>query len=486
MRLFWSFYTRLSALFLVTILLLGIVSLTIAFTSSRYLFDEVEQLINREYAGSIASELQPLVQEGFSQERIQDAIHYMMVLNPMVEIYLLSPEGKILAFFTHPAERLLRNEIDTDPLERFISARGLQPVTGDDPRTTNRKKPFSAAPLRMGEERGFVYVILRGQSYDSSFARLGNDYYVRTGLITFLISFVVAIALGLLLFFLLTRRLTELSQAVKRFERGDYGYRIPVRGRDEVTDLGRAFNEMARSIQDGIGKLQQAERQRSDLIANVSHDLRSPLTSIRGHLETMLLKDETLTPERRREFLEITLKNVSSFQKLVEELFDLAKLESRQVHPRLEPFSLAELAQDVALKRSEAARRKNIEIAYAPEENLPPVPGDVALLERVITNVLDNALAHTPTGGTISIRIGDRGGAQALTVRDTGPGIDAKDLPHIFERFYRADKSRNRDTPGTGLGLAIAREIVELHRGEIAAESPAEGGALFTIILPVA
>ncbi|MBT3271998.1 MAG: HAMP domain-containing protein [Spirochaetales bacterium] len=485
MMILRSFYAKLSMIFLILILALGAGSLIIAFNAAGRLFDEVEQLLNREYAASIAEELQPLVTEGFSEDGIKDEIHYMMVLNPMVEIYLVDGEGVIKSYFTHPAENLERWTIDIAPLKKFVETDGKVPVLGDDPRTSAQKKPFSAALLDMGPDAGYVYVILRGQSYDQSLEMLRSSYFLRSGFITFLFAVLATLLAGLSLFSFLTRRLRHLSSAVNAFERGEYNRRVSVKGTDELAALGRAFNEMAESIDIGVEKLKTAEQQRSDLIANISHDLRSPLTSIRGHLETILVKDYSLSDEERRDFLEISLKNVSSFQMLVEELFELAKLESKQIKPEKEPFHIAELAQDVVLKLKNRADEAGVDLAVDHPADLSAVSADIGMIERVLTNVIENALFHTPVGGKVTVSFAEKDGSLIFTITDTGGGIDAEDLPHVFERFYRGDKSRDRSTPGTGLGLAIAKEIVELHEGTIKAESPAESGAVFRVLIPL-
>ena len=219
--MFRSFYARISLLFLLLILILGTASLITAFNASRHLFDEVEQLLNREYASNIAGELEPLVRDGFSEEKIKNAIHYMMVLNPMVEIYLLNSAGGILAYFTHPNEELIRQSISVLPLQKFIQSEGWEIVQGDDPRTGKAEKPFSAARLPMGNETGYVYVILRGQSYDRSLAVAGNNYYIRSGLYTFIAALGITIFAGLVLFSLLTRRLRQLSSGVRAFQQGE-------------------------------------------------------------------------------------------------------------------------------------------------------------------------------------------------------------------------------------------------------------------------
>ncbi len=485
MSLFRSFYARLSVIFLILILALGTGSLVIAFNASGRLFDEVEQLLNREYAASIAGELQPLVEQSFSQDGIGAAIHYMMVLNPMVEIYLLDGAGSIISYFTHPEEKLNRWRIDLAPVEEFIAKKDSARILGDDPRTDDKRKPFSAAPLRMGDQQGFVYVILRGQGYDRSLEDLRSSYLLRTGLTTFLIALVATLFVGFLLFFLLTQRLRKLSSAVGAFKQGELDRRASVGGSDELGALGQAFNEMATSIETGVEKLKMAEQQRSDLIASISHDLRSPLASIRGHMETILLKGLKLTEGEGRKFLETSLRNVTSFQKLVEELFELAKLETRQVELASESFQLAELAQDVALKLKPRADSAGVAIDVTHPPELPLITADIGMIERVLTNLIENALYHTPSGGRVWLLVEHRDHSMQITVSDSGSGIAACDLPHVFERFYRADKSRDRETSGSGLGLAIAKEIVELHGGAIAAQSPTDKGAVFTVELPL-
>jgi signal transduction histidine kinase len=479
-----SFYARLSLLFLLLILFLGGASLIITFNASSHLFDEVEQVLNRDYAESIAKELQPLVIDVFSEEKIKKAIHYIMVLNPKVEIYIVENGGKILCYFTQPNEEIIRETIDLDPVNSFIENHGLNPIQGDDPYSRNEVKPFSAATLQLGDDKGYVYVILRGQGFDRSLDRLRNNYYARSGLITFIFALFATGFAGLSLFFLLTRRLTMLSSAVKAFENGQYKQRVKFAGSDELGVLCKGFNDMADSIETGVEQLHLAEKQRGELIANISHDLRSPLTSIRGSLETLLIKEENLSEEERREYLEISIKNVSSFQKLVEELFDLAKLEARQISPQFLSFSLAELVQDVVLKLKALSNTLEIEICFEPSRDLHPAMGDIALIERVLTNILENALSHTPSKGKIHINMESGTDSQSIIIEDTGSGISSEDLPHIFERFYRADKSRNREIPGTGLGLAIAKEIIDLHSGIIEVESPPSRGAIFKVSIP--
>lgn len=476
--LFRSFYSRLSLLFLLLILVLGGTTLVIAFNSSGHLFDNVEQELNRQYAASLAVELQPYVTDEIDETKIKETIHYLMVVNPSVEIYLISRHGNVLAYFTGPGDMVKRHKVDMEPVLKFIYSNSRQTVLGIDPRSEEGVKPFSAAPMKIAGDQGYIYVILRGRDFDRSLEMIRNSYYLRTGFFTLLLVFIATFILGLMLFSLLTRRLRRLGEAVKSFETGDYSQRVTVSGTDEIAALGRTFNDMAQSVENSI-------QQRNDLIANISHDLRSPLTSIRGHLETVLLKDDRLTREERREYLEASLKSVSAFQTLVEQLFELSRLENREYKGHFETFFPAELAQDVMFKLKARAEAKGIDLSIQHSERNSPYEGDIALMERALTNLLENALNYSNQGDRVILSLAEEEGELTIRVEDTGEGIPEEDLPRIFERFYRADKSRDRRLPGTGLGLAIVKEIVELHNGSVSVESREGEGTAFTLLFPL-
>lgn len=475
--LFRSFYSRLSLLFLILIAALATADLMIAFNAAGHLFDDVEQQLNKKYAASLAVELQPFVTEEIEIEKIKEHINYLMILNPMVEIYLINRTGDVLAYFTGPGDMVKRHKIDMEPVRTFIFSDGSEPVKGDDPRTDDEVKPFSAAPMKIAGEQGYVYVILRGRNFDRSLQMIRSSYYLRSGLITFFLVLGATLIAGLALFSLLTGRLRKLGHAVKGFEQGQYDKRVRIGGSDEIAALGRAFNEMADSVESNI-------RQRNDLITNISHDLRSPLTSIRGHIETVLLKEDTLSPDERKEYLEASLKSISAFQKLVEQLFQLTKLENRETRPVLEPFIPAELAQDILMKFKPLAEEKGIDLTIRHSERNSPFTGDIALMERALSNLLENALNYTDRGGSVTIRLYEKEKTLSIEIIDTGTGIPEEEVVRVFERFYRADKSRDRRVPGTGLGLSITKEIIELHGGSVTLTSSEGKGSAFKITLP--
>ena len=224
---------------------------------------------------------------------------------------------------------------------------------------------------------------------------------------------------------------------------------------------------------------------RRDLIANVSHDLRTPLASMRGYLDTLLMKEVTLTPEKRRAYLEIASRQCERLGTLITDLFELTKLDIRDAEIRAEPVELCELAQDIAQKFELAAEKKAVVLKIDMVPDTPSVRADIGLIERVLENLLRNALEHTVEGDEVHLSVVPVEQRVMVRVRDTGDGIPAADLPHIFERTYRGEKSRRPSGGGAGLGLAIVKRILELHGSEITVESKLMAGTCFSFSLPI-
>jgi two-component system phosphate regulon sensor histidine kinase PhoR len=228
---------------------------------------------------------------------------------------------------------------------------------------------------------------------------------------------------------------------------------------------------------------ERAEKTRRDFIANVSHELRTPLTSIQGYTETLL--DSGPENDHTRDFLEIVRKNASRMARLTEDLLTLARVESGEQRFSLQPVSPSDLVQEAARDFREIAKSQSVELQI---ENgaLPSVNADSEALHQVFSNLVDNALKYGASGGRIIIGARSSPLGVEFYVRDFGPGISSEHLPRLFERFYRVDKARSRESGGTGLGLAIAKHIVLAHGGTIRAESELNHGSAFLFTLPVA
>ena len=489
MKILRSFNAKISAVFLVILIALSMAYISIAFSMALRLFDETEQVLNAGYAGSIAAELHPLVSRGLQSPALGQAIHYMMVLNPKVEIYILDPAGRVLAYFSDSRAPLQEASVNLGPVAEYLHNGAGRLILGQDPRAAGLMRPFSAAPLTLADgSRGYVYVILGGVRFQSALGMLAQSFFARAAGAAVLLIFLFAGSAGLVLFGLLTRRITRLSDAVRAFEGGDFSRRVPIRSSDEVDRLALSFNRLADRILTDMDRLRSVDRTRRELAANVSHDLRSPLASIRGYLETALMRADSLSRTELKDFLEVTLRNSITLQKLVDELFQLSMLENEGYRPRFERVRISELVQDVVLSRENQAGRKGISLSLRVPETSGYVSADIALVDRAVTNLLENAIAYTPRGGQVEVILEDRGDRIRIAVSDNGMGIGEKDIPFIFDRFYRVDKSRTKSEglPGTGagLGLAIARRIIELHGGRIFVDSRIGEGSMFSFELP--
>jgi signal transduction histidine kinase len=479
-RFLQSFYGTLSVVFLLLLLVLGVSQMFLTMDSASDYISKVDQQLNLSLAHDMGVELKTAVEDTLNFEEIGHRIHYMMVMNPKIEIYLLDGAGNILAFFAEPGKEVKIDSVDLAPLQAFLSGTHSLPILGDDPRGSGRQKPFSAAQMSLGRlGDGYLYIVIGGHDYDS-IADLLRDNYIFASIVRGLVlSVFTAGVAGLILFFFLTRRIRSMSTTVRKFKEGDYDQRIASTSNDEVGQLARTFNQMADTIEANIEELKHTDNLRRELIANVSHDLRTPLASIQGYIETILMKEEQLSAKQRHDYLNVILRDSENLNRMVHELFDLSKLEAQQITPNKELFSISELVQDATIKFKEKAREVQVELTTTHEKNAMMINGDIGLLERALGNLIDNAIDYTPEGGTVHVSVSANDKALRLSVQDSGVGIAEKDIPHVFDRYYRGGKKKTRRSTSTGLGLAIAQKIVELHDSKITVVSKDNRGSDF-------
>jgi len=269
-----------------------------------------------------------------------------------------------------------------------------------------------------------------------------------------------------------------------KFKEGNLTARIENVKTGEFGMMANTYNSMADTIQQNIEDLRGVDNLRKELIANISHDLRTPIASIQGYTETLLMKKEHLSEEEEIKYLGVVMKNSKKLKKLVDDLFELSKLEAKQRQLMPENLQMAELVQDVADKYRIIAKEKGISFNTVYSKNLPVVSADLALIDRVLQNIIDNAIKFCKTGDVITLELSLNSDSIRTTVSDTGSGIDADELPHIFER-YRKGKILTDTQKGSGLGLAIVKKIMELHETDIYVESKKNKGTTFYFDLPL-
>ncbi len=486
--MFRTLYARLSAVLVAVFIAIGVIYGAISTSTVKSYLQELTQHFNRDLARRIVAD-RNLVEEGrLSEKALKSTFSAYMDINPSIEIYLLDLQGRILSFSADPG-RVKRQRVDLAPIRAFLDGEGF-PLLGDDPRSHDRRKAFSVTPVPSGEAlEGYLYVVLQGEQYDSAEQLVQESYVLRLSAWAVAGSLGFGLLAGLLLFHLLTRRLQRLSVVMNAFQESGFTRHEPYapgndKESDEIGRLGISFDRMAERMIAQFGELKDQDQLRRELVAQVSHDLRTPLAALHGYLETLQIKGEQLDAEDRREHLDIALRQSTRLTRMVEDLFELAHLEARDARPEPEPCAIAELLQDVLQKFQLSAEQAKVRLGMPPPPNVPPVSADIALTERILDNLVGNALEHTPPEGSVTLELEADKEVITIRVMDTGPGIPGDDIPHLFDPFYRG-KGQGAERKHAGLGLAIAKRMVELQDGDLRVNNRPGGGAEFAFTLPV-
>jgi signal transduction histidine kinase len=291
-----------------------------------------------------------------------------------------------------------------------------------------------------------------------------------------IISIFIGIGVALIVSTITVKPLKEMQKLAKRISQGDYSARIGLKSRDEIGELASSLNYMAEQLTD-------IENMRKKLIQNVSHDLRTPITSIKGYLE--LLEDENFTEEEKIKSINTIQKEVERMEKIVKEITRLSIIDSKNYQLNIEKLELNSVVGElIPIIRIEAEKKK-IQIKNDSLQKEIFIRGDKEKVKEIIINLLSNAIKFT-NEGFIRISTSQNKNYASLIIEDTGIGIDSEDMPHIFERFYRGEKSRSQDYSGLGIGLAIVKELVYMQNGNIEVESETNKGSKFTVKFPAA
>ncbi len=488
-----TLFARLSAALFLVVAIIGGGFFVVEQISTRLYYEEITQRLNASIAMYVTGEMQLIEDGAVNEDALTLLAQRAMIINPTVEVYLLDTEGRILAH-AMPPESIQSNQVALEPVQELMGGETEMPLRGTDPRNIDRQKIFSAHPVMHNDIlQGYLYAILGGQKYDELADSVRGSYVQKLSLGALVAIVLTAFLVGLLVFGLLTRRLAMLTSDVQRFT--DSGFdpeqvealasRPSGPGKqDEIGQLREAFSGMANKIREQFEGLKETDRLRRELVSNVSHDLRTPLASMHGYVETLLLKNDTLSEEDRLRYLEITRKHSLRLGHLIGDLFELSKLDSASIKPTLETFSLAELLQDVTQEFELQAENKGIDIDIHAHEGSSMVHADIGLMQRVLENLLRNAVRYTPRGGTISISLDKKPGCVAVAVTDTGCGIAEHELDRIFDRFYRSEQGEEERTNSAGLGLAIVKRILDLHGSRITVSSRVNQGTRFEFDIP--
>jgi signal transduction histidine kinase len=414
----------------------------------------------------------------------------MLLLEPSSALYLIDTQGKVRAGYTKQRSIGSSGSVSLAPIKQLMDVPQGKTVLGDDPDFPGMKCLFAAAPLYDGgKQSGYLYMLMRPQEAMAG-QLLAASYANRTAL------FVALAATGLSVLFILvvmgqiTHPLRRLARAADQVRGSDAAQTADIASfpqqdrHDEIGHLSRAFRDMVQRLHQQVQRVRQMDSTRREWVASISHDLRTPLTALTGHLETVLLRGDRLSDAERERFLHVALKNAQHLDRLSASLFDFARLDGDAVRVEKVAAPIGELLDDIAQRFTPAAEARGVSLTCEAAASLPMLALDAALIERALANLVENALRYTPAGGHITLAAAAAEAGIAIRVSDTGCGIASADLGRVFERFFQSTHSREGNGHA-GLGLAIVKRIAELHDGHVSVNNPIGGGACFTLWLPL-
>lgn len=456
---------------------------------------QAEQKLHLKLAEHLAQD-NPLLQDGvYDKPALENLFHTLMLLGPSFEFYFLDAQGNVLTYSAND-DKIKRNTVDLQPLNKLLDKPDSLPVFGDDPRHLLTQKIFSVAPVYQGDFlQGYLYIIIGGEIYDSILSQVQADKYLQKYGAFAVVSLLLLLLVLLAIFRYFTQPVRVLAKQMQALKAVNFDqskvqlkqWQVQTESKvynNEVHFLGDTFNTLVIQINKQLSLLTENDRIRRELLAHLSHDLRTPLASMQGYIETLAIKGQALPPEEQKEYLATVQRNVAQLKRLIDQIFELAHLEDGQVSCNLEHFAIGEILHDILAKFTLKAQSKNISLTLLPQPCQFRVYSDIAKLERILTNLLENALRHTDAGGEIIITAQQLEERVSVSVTDTGSGISKEDIAYIFDARYRASNAREDNKQHAGLGLAISQKLSKVLNSELIVKSELGEGTVFSISLP--
>ena len=488
-------YRRLALVLLTVFLLLGVILFMVYETAGQQLQQETSQKLHLHLASYLVQDVDLYASGNLDKKQTKKAFNKVMMLDPGTELYIISTSGEVLAYDA-PESKIIQRRIDLQPIQQFLEDKESLPIVGDDPRSL-KQKVFSVAPIldENGDLKSYLYIIIRGEAYDtvSTIINVNKSWWLGISMVAAALAFLLLTTL--LLFYKFTRPLAKLKRDVATFEQSEFrqfpdqASTLPTWGMkgqgDEIQQLRGSFYRMGTKITDQIEYLHKHDQIRREFLAHVSHDLRTPLAGMRAYMETLQLRGDSLSESERGDFLNKALQTNKQLSGMIDELFELARLEHGQVEIHPEMIRLSDLLSDLYASLSGLANNKGIHLSVQMEDEDICVFADVARLERVLQNLIGNAIVYTPGGGTVTVNIRNSFDHRVMIqVEDTGQGISAEELPYVFQPYFRSTSGKKAYHEGKGLGLAIAERLLSLHKTKLLVSSKPDVGTAFHFELP--
>lgn len=486
--IFRTLFGRLSAALVALSLVLSAALALVLQSSHRSFHFESEQRLHQGLAAHLAARID---KGEISLDATFGQIRELGLLNPALAAYAVDADGSVVKA-SIPDARVKQKQVAVAPIRQFIRGPAAWPLLGDDPSAERGKAVFAAARMAQPAAAEFLYVVLGQVEQDGSlFGSAERSYSLREALALTLVNVFAALFAAVVLVGLVTRPVSRLRSVMEAFDASSFSGEVRyVKARsaggtrDEIDRLGEIFDSMADRISAQIDSLRRSDDARRELYANLSHDLQTPLTSLHGYLQTLLMKNGTLQPAQRRRYLEIAARQTDQLRQLADQLTDLARLETPELRLERQEIKLQPLLHQIVEDLKPLSEKKNLKVSVKATAYRSVVPADTFLLRRALANIILNAIQAAPPGSAVSIEVQQNNGNALIGVMDEGPGLQADDMRRLLEPFYRGRGQAGTRFRGMGLGLTIARKVIELHGGTVSATNPPAGGALFSITLP--
>ncbi|MEO7768487.1 MAG: HAMP domain-containing sensor histidine kinase [Ferruginibacter sp.] len=480
----FTIFRRITILVFALITTLCLLFMGITYFSTMAYHEASTQRLNKDVAGHIAKFASPFDNDGINRRKADSVFYDAMVISPSAQVYFLDTAGRVIAF--HAAEKDIR--LWTLPLKnikKLIDSKGEEYIKGPDPKDPSVQKIFSAAEVNIKTKKlGYIYVILGSNEHATK--TLYNSYLGSLLSKAFGVIIAVSIIFSLIYIRRIQRSFNRLIDVLNKFQYGDFEARFESKEHDELAPLTQSFNKMADLLSYNINRLTRSEKERKDFVGTISHDLRTPLSIVKGYTETLLMKTASneLSAEQQDQYLRLVLQKITQVEKMVQQLFELSKMEAVEFKPNKEPFVVSEIVQEIVNIYQLIASEKKLSLQCTECRTHVWVNADISMMERVFQNLIDNAIKHTPENGIIQVSIVTDNDNLVFTIKNSTASIPGDIINWINDSNDESSFSGSRPAK-VGLGLLIVKKILYLHQFNFSVVTDTTRGNQFTIVMPI-
>ncbi len=478
----YNIFRRIGLLVFSLITILSLLFIIITYFSATYFFNASTELLNKDVAAHIAKFTSPFEESNINKSKADSVFYNAMVVSPSIEVYFLDTTGKVV-YYEAPDSAIKLHRIPLGNINKLIASKGEDYTVSPDPKDPSHDKIFSAAEVIKGKKKlGYIYVILGSKKYNNTTELLFTSHAGTLALEAFCIIIIASFIISMYYVKRLQRRYNAVVGVLDQFRQGNFEARFAEHKNDELTPVTSSFNAMAELLSQNIARLKKTEIERKNFIANISHDLRTPLSIAVGYAETLINEQEQIKQHHQKEYMQLVFSKLKQVENMVMQLFELSRLDAVDFKPEKEPFIFSEILQEIANSFAIAAAGKNIQISCVGCREVIWTRGDIKMMERVLQNLISNAVKNTPESGNILIELKQQNNHLIAGIENTGESMSSELISWI-----NSDESALQARPHhkIGLGLIIVKRILSLHNSKLSASAGVAFGNRFSFQLSV-